>query len=128
VGLYDARLAPTRRHVVEAETGKWRWRCVPAPRAGLAAIDAILGRGELVDYHLAHSVGPPVDGPGTTGSTARRSYTKASGNLRARHERRPRAGSGELEKKKKSAACRKCRSGIDKGKDEAFRLGRADCS
>ena len=52
--LYDALLAMTPSPVVELN------RAVAVamrdgPAAGLALIDAILGRGELADYHLAHA-------------------------------------------------------------------------
>jgi RNA polymerase sigma-70 factor (ECF subfamily) len=55
VGLYDVLLRADPSPVVELN------RAVAVamrdgPAAGLAAVDAILARGELDDYHLAHSV------------------------------------------------------------------------
>src|SRR6184192_2008584 len=54
VGLYDVllRLAPSP--VVELNSAA-AVAMRDGPEAGLAAIDAILARGELGDYHLAHS-------------------------------------------------------------------------
>jgi RNA polymerase sigma-70 factor, ECF subfamily len=54
VALYDLLLRATPSPIVELN------RAVAVamrdgPQAGLAIIDAILGRGELGDYHLAHS-------------------------------------------------------------------------
>ncbi len=54
VGLYDVLLRLDPSPVVELN------RAVgvamrDGPAAGLAAVDAILGRGELTDYHLAHA-------------------------------------------------------------------------
>lgn len=54
VGLYDVLLRNTPSPVIELN------RAVAVamrtgPAAGLELVDAILGRGELVDYHLAHS-------------------------------------------------------------------------
>ncbi len=54
VGLYDVLAQTTPSPVIELN------RAVAVamrdgPEAGLALIDAILGRGELQDYHLAHS-------------------------------------------------------------------------
>jgi RNA polymerase sigma-70 factor (ECF subfamily) len=76
VGLYDAlaRLEPSpivelnRAVAVAMREG---------PQAGLALVDAILDRGELADYHLAHSVRADMCRRLGRGEEARCSYQKA---------------------------------------------------
>ncbi|HEX9941350.1 MAG TPA: RNA polymerase sigma factor [Thermoanaerobaculia bacterium] len=86
-GLYDALMRADPSPVVELN------RAVAVamrdgPLAGLALVDAILARGELADYHLAHAAraelcrraGRPVE--------ARASYERALGLTRQEPERR----------------------------------------
>ncbi|WP_439889350.1 RNA polymerase sigma factor [Pseudomonas sp. MBLB4123] len=54
VGLYDALLQATPSPVVELNRAV-ALAMRDGPRAGLAQIEAILQRGELTDYHLAHA-------------------------------------------------------------------------
>ena len=58
------------------------------PAAGLALIDAILARGDLADYHLAHAARADLCRRlGKTGD-ARASYERALGLTRQEPERR----------------------------------------
>ena len=58
------------------------------PAAGLALIDAILARGDLADYHLAHAAaGRPVP-PAGTDADARAAYERALALPRQEPERR----------------------------------------
>ena len=58
------------------------------PAAGLALIDAILARGELADYHLAHAARADLCRRlGTTGE-ARAAYQRALALTRQEPERR----------------------------------------
>ena len=54
VGLYDVLLRVDPSPVVELNRAA-AVAMRDGPAAGLALIDGILSRGELVDYHLAHS-------------------------------------------------------------------------
>jgi RNA polymerase sigma-70 factor, ECF subfamily len=54
VGLYDVLLRAEPSPVVELNRGA-AVAMRDGPAAGLALIDAILARGELADYHLAHA-------------------------------------------------------------------------
>jgi RNA polymerase sigma-70 factor (ECF subfamily) len=58
------------------------------PEAGLALIDAILGRGELVDYHLAHAARAELCRRSGRMSEARNSYERALSLARQEPERR----------------------------------------
>jgi RNA polymerase sigma-70 factor (ECF subfamily) len=87
VGLYDAlaRLEPSP--VVELN------RAVAVamhegPAAGLALIDGILARGELADYHLAHSARAELCRRLGRTTEARVSYERALGLTRLKPERR----------------------------------------
>jgi RNA polymerase sigma-70 factor (ECF subfamily) len=87
VGLYDAlaRLEPSP--VVELN------RAVAVamhegPAAGLALIDGILARGELADYHLAHSARAELCRRLGRTTEARVSYERALGLTRLEPERR----------------------------------------
>jgi RNA polymerase sigma-70 factor (ECF subfamily) len=87
VGLYDvlARVEPSP--VVELN------RAVAVamrdgPKAGLALIDAILARGELSDYHLAHAAYADLCRRLGKTAEARASYKRALGLARQEPERR----------------------------------------
>jgi RNA polymerase sigma-70 factor (ECF subfamily) len=87
VGLYDvlARVEPSP--VVELN------RAVAVamrdgPAAGLALVDAILGRGELGDYHLAHAARADLCRRLGRTAEARASYERALGLTRQEPERR----------------------------------------
>ena len=54
VGLYDVLMRADGSPVIELNRAVAVAMC-DGPPAGLALIDAILARGDLVDYHLAHS-------------------------------------------------------------------------
>jgi RNA polymerase sigma-70 factor, ECF subfamily len=58
------------------------------PVAGLAIIDAILARGELEDYHLAHSARADLCRRLGRSAEARVSYERALGLTRQEPERR----------------------------------------
>jgi RNA polymerase sigma-70 factor (ECF subfamily) len=87
VGLYDALLRADPSPVVELNRAV-ALAMRDGPAAGLAAIDAILGRGELVDYHLAHSARADLCRRLGDRIEARRSYTKALELARQATERR----------------------------------------
>lgn len=87
VALYDllARLAPSA--VVELN------RAVAVamrdgPQAGLAIVDAILARGELADYHLAHAARAELCRRLHRNEEARRAYRRALALVRQAPERR----------------------------------------
>ena len=87
VGLYDALLRADPSPVVELN------RAVAVamrdgPAAGLAEVDAILARGELADYHLAHSARADLCRRLGDRSEARKSYRKALELARQASERR----------------------------------------
>ena len=87
VGLYDvlARIAPSpvvdlnRAVAVAMRDG---------PAAGLALIDAILARGELADYHLAHAARADLCRRLGRTSDARAAYEQALALARQEPERR----------------------------------------
>lgn len=87
VGLYDvlARVEPSpivelnRAVAVAMRDG---------PAAGLAAIDAILARGELADYHLAHSARAELCRRLGQSADARAAYERALSLTRQEPERR----------------------------------------
>ncbi|HUF94055.1 MAG TPA: RNA polymerase subunit sigma-24, partial [Candidatus Limnocylindria bacterium] len=87
VGLYDvlARAAPSP--VVELNRAA-AVAMRDGPAAGLALIDAILARGELADYHLAHSARADLCRRLGNTAEARRSYERALGLTRQEPERR----------------------------------------
>jgi len=87
VGLYDALLRADPSPVVELNRAV-ALAMRDGPAAGLAAIDAILGRGELVDYHLAHSARADLCRRLGDRIEARRSYMKALELARQATERR----------------------------------------
>ena len=85
--LYDALLTVNPSPVVELN------RAVAVamrdgPAAGLALIDAILDRGELEDYHLAHAARADLLRRLGNRDAARSAYERALGNARQEPERR----------------------------------------
>src|SRR4030095_2444581 len=87
VGLYDLLLQTDPSPVVELN------RAVAVamrdgPAAGLALIDAILARGDLGDYHLAHSARADLCRRLGRTADARTSYERALGLTRLEPERR----------------------------------------
>ncbi len=87
VGLYDVLVRAEPSPVVELN------RAVAVamrdgPAAGLASIDAILGRGDLAEYHLAHSARADLCRRLGRAADARASYERALGLARQEPERR----------------------------------------
>jgi len=87
VGLYDVLVRADPSPVIELN------RAVAVamrdgPTAGLALIDAILGRGALADYHLAHSAGAELCRRLGRAADARASYTRALDLARQEPQRR----------------------------------------
>src|SRR5262249_36813771 len=85
--LYDALLQVTRSPVIELN------RAVAiamrdGPPAGLALVDAILERGELADYHLAHAARADLCRRLNLSDEARESYQQALALARQEPERR----------------------------------------
>ncbi|MBI4390985.1 MAG: RNA polymerase subunit sigma-24, partial [candidate division NC10 bacterium] len=87
VGLYDvlARVEPSP--VVELNRAV-AMAMRDGPAAGLALVDAILGRGELGDYHLAHAARADLCRRLGRTAEARASYERALGLTRQEPERR----------------------------------------
>jgi len=87
VGLYDALLGADPSPVIELN------RAVAVamrdgPAAGLVIVDAILGRGELHDYHLAHAARADLCRRLGKTADARESYRRAIELARQEPERR----------------------------------------
>lgn len=87
VGLYDVLTRADRSPVIELN------RAVAVgmrdgPLAGLALVDTILNRGDLNDYHLAHSARAELCRRSGKIEDARSSYTRALGLTRLEPERR----------------------------------------
>ncbi len=87
VGLYDVLVRAAPSPVVELN------RAVAVamrdgPAAGLALIDAILARGDLADYHLAHSARADLRRRLGKNAEARASYKRALALVRQEPERR----------------------------------------
>ena len=87
VGLYDALLRFDPSPVVELNRAV-ALAMRDGPAAGLAGIDAILARGDLADYHLAHSARADLCRRLGDRSEARKSYRKALELARQSSERR----------------------------------------
>jgi RNA polymerase sigma-70 factor (ECF subfamily) len=87
VGLYDALLKIDPSPVIELNRAV-ALAMRDGPAAGLAAIDAILERGDLADYHLAHSARADLCRRLGDSAGARRSYRKALEFARQASERR----------------------------------------
>jgi len=85
VGLYDVLLRAEPSPVVELN------RAVAmrdSPSAGLALVDAILVRGDLVDYHLAHAARADLCRRLGRMTEARAAYERALSLARQEAERR----------------------------------------
>jgi RNA polymerase sigma-70 factor (ECF subfamily) len=87
VGLYDVLVRADPSPVVELNRAV-ALAMRDGPDAGLAAIDAILGRGQLQDYHLAHSARADLCRRIGDLGEARKSYRKALELARQGPERR----------------------------------------
>jgi RNA polymerase sigma-70 factor (ECF subfamily) len=87
VGLYDALLRADPSPVVELNRAV-ALAMRDGPAAGRAVIDTILGRGELADYHLAHSARADLCRRMGDRVEARKSYLKALELARQASERR----------------------------------------
>jgi RNA polymerase sigma-70 factor (ECF subfamily) len=87
VGLYDVLMRADPSPVVELNRAA-AVAMRDGPAAGLARVDALLARGELADYHLAHSARADLCRRlGRTGD-ARASYARALALARQEPERR----------------------------------------
>ena len=87
MALYDALLAINPSPVVELN------RAVAVamrdgPAAGLSLIDAVLGRGDLADYHLAHAAHADLLRRLGRRDDARAAYERALGLAQQEPERR----------------------------------------
>ena len=87
VGLYDVLMRADPSPVVELNRAA-AVAMRDGPRAGLALIDAILARGDLADYHLAHSARADLCRRLGRTAEAREAYERALGLARQEPERR----------------------------------------
>jgi len=87
VGLYDMLAQAVRSPVVELNRAL-AVAMRDGPAAGLALIDAILARGDLADYHLAHAARADMCRRLGRASEARISYQRALGLAQQEPERR----------------------------------------
>jgi RNA polymerase sigma-70 factor (ECF subfamily) len=87
VGLYDVLLRADPSPVVELNRAA-AIAMRDGPEAGLLHIDAILARGDLLDYHLAHSARADLCRRLCRIEEARESYERAIGLARQEPERR----------------------------------------
>jgi RNA polymerase sigma-70 factor (ECF subfamily) len=87
VGLYDLLVQMVPSPVVELNRAV-ALAMRDGPAVGLAAVDAILGRGELRDYHLAHSARAEFNRRLGDTAAARASYQTALSLVRQEPERR----------------------------------------
>ena len=87
VGLYDMLLQAEPSPVVELNRAA-AVAMRDGPAAGLALIDAILARGDLLDYHLAHAARADMCRRLGAAADARRSYERAIALVRQEPERR----------------------------------------
>lgn len=87
VGLYDVLLRAESSPVVELNRAV-AMAMRDGPEAGLALIDAILARGDLKDYHLAHAARADLCRRLGRTAEARTSYRRALGLARQEPERR----------------------------------------
>ncbi|HKU85720.1 MAG TPA: RNA polymerase sigma factor [Casimicrobiaceae bacterium] len=87
VGLYDVLLQAEPSPVVELNRAA-AIAMRDGPAAGLALIDAILQRGDLSDYHLAHAARADMCRRLGAAADARRSYERAIALVRQEPERR----------------------------------------
>jgi RNA polymerase sigma-70 factor (ECF subfamily) len=87
VGLYDVLLRADPSPVIELNRAA-AVAMRDGPLAGLALIDAILARGDLSDYHLAHAARAELFRRLGRTAEARASYERALGLVRQEPERR----------------------------------------
>jgi len=87
VGLYDVLVRADPSPVVELNRAA-AVAMRDGPLAGLALIDAILARGDLADYHLAHSARADLHRRLGRTAEAREAYERALGLARQEPERR----------------------------------------
>ena len=87
MGLYDVLLRADPSPVVELNRAA-AIAVRDGPGAGLVLVDAILARGDLVDYHLAHSARADLCRRLGRAVEARASYERALGLTRQDPERR----------------------------------------
>lgn len=87
VGLYDALLRMEPSPVIELNRAV-AVAMQDGPAAGLRLVDAILGRGELQDYHLAHASRADLLRRLGRNAEARASYQRAVALARQQPERR----------------------------------------
>jgi RNA polymerase sigma-70 factor (ECF subfamily) len=87
VGLYDVLMRADPSPVVELNRAA-AVAMRDGPEAGLALIDAILRRGDLTDYHLAHSARADLCRRLGRSDEARASYTRALALTRQEPQRR----------------------------------------
>ncbi len=87
VGLYDVLLRLDPSPVVELNRAA-AVAMADGPEAGLALIDAILARGDLTDYHFAHSARAELCRRLDRRDDAREAYTRALALARQAPERR----------------------------------------
>jgi RNA polymerase sigma-70 factor, ECF subfamily len=87
VGLYDLLMQMTPSPVVALNRAV-AVAMVDGPAAGLALIDAILARGDLSDYHLAHAARADLCRRLGRATDARVSYGRALGYAKQEAERR----------------------------------------
>ena len=87
VGLYDVLARADPSPVIELNRAV-ALAMRDGPAAGLAVIDAILARGDLADYHLAHSVRADLCRRLGRTADARASYERAIALTRQEPERR----------------------------------------
>jgi RNA polymerase sigma-70 factor (ECF subfamily) len=87
VGLYDVLLRVEPSPIIELNRAA-AMAMRDGPQAGLDQIDSILGRGELADYHLAHSVRAEFCRQLGKTDQARTSYQRALELTRQEPERR----------------------------------------
>ncbi|HET6229034.1 MAG TPA: RNA polymerase sigma factor [Longimicrobiaceae bacterium] len=87
VGLYDVLMRADPSPVVELNRSA-ALAMRDGPAAGLARIDALLARGELADYHLAHSARADLCRRLGRTADARESYERALALARQEPERR----------------------------------------
>src|SRR6202008_2174078 len=87
VGLYDVLIRADPSPVVALNRAA-AVAMRDGPQAGLALIDAILARGDLTDYHLAHSARADLCRRLARNAEARASYERALALTRQEPERR----------------------------------------
>ncbi len=87
VGLYDVLLRADPSPVVELNRAA-AMAMRDGPEAGLLLVDALLARGELLDYHLAHSARADLCRRLGRVGEARAAYERALGLARQEPERR----------------------------------------